>query len=161
MLSAALVGSRSAALSPMPCATPVAMSKTFQSSVEAPIKKSPEISRTLPNRESRARCRFYTRINAIFSTHECCLCAQLLKMGLPLCPMSPKSEIKSIKMGPGGIKMEAKSIKMRPWLLWEALGPPVGSRSGPGEHRVPDVAGIFNNYCSKWGPFGDPFLAPA
>ena len=57
--------------------------------------------------------------------------------------MSPKSEIKSIEMGPGGIKMEAKSIKMRPWLLWEALGPPVGSRSGPGEHRVPDFAGIF------------------
>ena len=57
--------------------------------------------------------------------------------------MSPKSGIKSIEMGPGGIKMEAKSIKMRPWLLWEALGPPGGSRSGPGEHRVPDFAGIF------------------
>ena len=37
-LDAALVCSGTAALSPMPCATPVSMWTTFQSSVEAPVK---------------------------------------------------------------------------------------------------------------------------
>ena len=71
--------------------------------------------------------------------------------------MSPKSEIKSIKMGPGGIKMEAKSIKMRPWLLWEALGPPVGSRSGPGEHPADEFAGIFITIAQKGDLLGTHF----
>ena len=63
--------------------------------------------------------------------------------------MSPKSEIKSIKMGPGGIKMEAKSIKMRPWLLWGALGAPGGARNAKREHGVDDFAGIL----AIWVPF--------
>ena len=46
-------------------------------------------------------------------------------------------------MGPGVIKMEAKSIKMRPWLLWGALGAPGGARNAKREHGVDDFAGIL------------------